>query len=76
VSLRSEGMPTDRTSGFTYLEQVDAWECPEGERLHRVETDQRMRLARYRARAHVCNSCRLKEACIREIFLNWWRALA
>jgi hypothetical protein len=63
VSLRSEGMPTDRTSGFTYLEQVDAWECPEGERLHRVETDQRMRLARYRARAHVCNSCRLKEAC-------------
>jgi hypothetical protein len=52
-----------RTGGFAYLEQVDAWECPEGERLHRVETDLQMRLARYRARAHVCNACRLKDAC-------------
>jgi len=52
-----------RTAGFSYLETVDAWECPEGERLHRTETDNEMRLARYRARAHVCNSCRLKDAC-------------
>jgi hypothetical protein len=52
-----------RTGGFTYLGEVDAWECPEGERLHRAETDLRMRLARYRARAHVCNACRLKDAC-------------
>lgn len=52
-----------RTGGFRYLREVDAWECPEGERLHRAETDLRMRLARYRARAHVCNSCRLKSAC-------------
>ena len=40
-----------RTAGFTYLEQLDAWDCPEGERLHRVETDLQARLARYRARA-------------------------
>jgi hypothetical protein len=52
-----------RTGGFTYLGQVDAWECPEGERLHRVDTDLQMRVARYRARAHVCNACRLKDAC-------------
>jgi hypothetical protein len=52
-----------RTMGFTYLESVDAWECPEGELLHRVETDIEMRLIRYRARARVCNDCRLKERC-------------
>jgi len=52
-----------RTAGFSYLEGVDAWECPEGERLHRVDTDHAMRLARYRARAEVCNACRLKETC-------------
>ena len=26
-----------RVGGFTYMDSVDAWECPEGERLHRVE---------------------------------------
>ena len=52
-----------RTGGFTYMAGADAWECPEGERLHRVETDHELRLVRYRARAHVCNSCRLKDAC-------------
>jgi hypothetical protein len=52
-----------RTAGFTYFEQHDSWECPEGERLHRVETDPRMRLARYRARAHVCNVCPRKGSC-------------
>jgi hypothetical protein len=52
-----------RTAGFTYMGAVDAWECPEGERLHRVETDLEMRLIRYRARAHICNACRLKDAC-------------
>ena len=52
-----------RTAGFDYMENVDAWLCPEGERLHRMETDIEMRLARYRARAHVCNACRLKDDC-------------
>jgi hypothetical protein len=52
-----------RTNGFSYMESVDAWVCPEGEELHRVETDHDMRLIRYRARAHVCNQCHLKEAC-------------
>jgi hypothetical protein len=52
-----------RTAGFAFLEHLDAWECPEGERLHRVETDVQLRLVRYRARAHVCNSCSRKEDC-------------
>ena len=52
-----------RTAGFSYLERADAWECPEGERLHRIDTDLRQRLARYRARAHVCNACPRKGNC-------------
>lgn len=52
-----------RTAGFSYLDQLDAWECPEGERLHRVETDIGQRLARYRARGRVCNACPRKSDC-------------
>lgn len=52
-----------RTGGFTYQSHLDAWECPEGERLHRIETDLHQRLARYRARAHVCNECPRKGDC-------------
>jgi hypothetical protein len=50
-----------RTAGFAYLEQVDAWDCPEGER--RVGTDLEARLARYRAPAHACNACPRKNEC-------------
>ncbi len=52
-----------RTGGFTYQAHLDAWECPEGERLHRIETDLQRRLARYGARAHVCNACPRKPDC-------------
>jgi hypothetical protein len=52
-----------RTAGFTFHEHLDAWECPEGEQLHRIETDAHNRLVRYRARAHVCNSCPRKPDC-------------
>ena len=52
-----------RTAGFSYDRRLDAWECPEGERLHRIETDMQQRVARYRARAHVCNSCPRKGDC-------------
>jgi hypothetical protein len=52
-----------RTAGFSYLERADVWECPEGERLFRVETDLHQRLARYRARAHVCNACPRQGSC-------------
>ena len=52
-----------RTAGFTYQQHLDAWDCPEGERLHRIETDVERRVARYRARAHVCNACPRKSDC-------------
>jgi hypothetical protein len=52
-----------RTAGFSYFPHLDAWECPEGQQLHRIETDLSQRLARYRARAQVCNACPRKSAC-------------
>jgi hypothetical protein len=52
-----------RTGGFTYHGHLDVWECPEGEQLHRVDTDLQQRLARYRARAKVCNACPRKDQC-------------
>lgn len=52
-----------RTGGFTYHAHLDAWECPEGEQLHRIETDIHQGLARYRARAHICNACPRKGDC-------------
>ena len=52
-----------RTAGFRYVRQMDAWECPEGERLHRIDTDLHQRLARYRARAEACNACPRKDGC-------------
>jgi hypothetical protein len=52
-----------RTAGFVFHGHLDAWECPEGERLLRVDTDHHQRLARYRARAPVCNECPAKGEC-------------
>ena len=52
-----------RTAGFTYHEQHDHWECPEGEHLWPHEFDRERRLVRYRAKAHVCNGCPRKDAC-------------
>ena len=52
-----------RTAGFSYDNDHDFWLCPEGEQLWPHEFDRELRLVRYRARAHVCNACRLKERC-------------
>jgi hypothetical protein len=52
-----------RTGGFRFHAHLDAWECPEGEHLHLRELDHELRVARYRARAHVCNVCAAKPAC-------------
>jgi hypothetical protein len=52
-----------RTAGFEYDEDQDHWRCPEGEHLYPHELDQERRLMRYRAKAHVCNSCPGKPAC-------------
>ena len=52
-----------RTAGFSYVEEHDHWVCPEGEHLWLRELDPKLRLARYRARAHVCNACPSKHRC-------------
>jgi hypothetical protein len=52
-----------RTAGFEYRDAHDVWVCPEGEHLWPHEFDHERRLMRYRARAHVCNACPVKERC-------------
>ena len=52
-----------RTAGFDYQADSDVWVCPEGEHLWPHDFDHERRLVRYRARAHVCNRCPLKERC-------------
>jgi hypothetical protein len=52
-----------RTAGFAFEPDHDHWLCPEGERLTRAEVDHRLRIVRYRARAHVCNACPAKAGC-------------
>lgn len=52
-----------RTAGFTYDSARDYWQCPEGEQLWPHAFDRERRLVRYRARAHVCNSCGRKSRC-------------
>jgi hypothetical protein len=52
-----------RTAGFTYHEEHDHWECPEGQQLWPHEFDHEQRLVRYRAKAHICNGCPAKAAC-------------
>jgi hypothetical protein len=41
----------------------DHWQCPEGQHLWPHEFDQERRLVRYRAKAHICNTCPRKAAC-------------
>ena len=52
-----------RTAGFSFRPDLDLWECPEGQHLHRVETDHRQRLARYRGNPQICNACPAKAEC-------------
>ena len=52
-----------RTAGFSYHPEHDHWICPEGEHLWPHEYDHERRLVRYRAKAHVCNGCPVKERC-------------
>lgn len=52
-----------RTAGFSYSKLHDHWICPEGEQLWPHEFDPENRLVRYRARAHICNACTVKDRC-------------
>lgn len=50
-------------AGFRFHADLDRWECPTGEHLHRISVDQHRRLVRYKALAHACNGCHLKPQC-------------
>ena len=70
------------TAGFRYHDHLDAWECPEGQHLWPREHDEKLRLVRYRGKAHVCNACAAKHRCTdsdegREVvrFLDEWPRL-
>lgn len=52
-----------RTAGFTYDDEQDRWECPEGEGLWPHEFDEERRLVRYRAKPQTCNACPSKGRC-------------
>ena len=49
--------------GFRYDADEDHYRCPQGETLHREESDADGRLAVYRAPASSCNACPLKGTC-------------
>jgi hypothetical protein len=50
-------------AGFHYHRSLDQWECPMGQKLHRAEADNELRIVRYRAPAHACNACSMKRDC-------------
>lgn len=50
-------------AGFTYRPDLDIWECPDGRSLQREETDTLLKVVRYRAEAHHCNTCLYKFRC-------------
>jgi hypothetical protein len=52
-----------QTSGFTYHQHLDMWECPAGQCLKLWAFDSQRRIAEYRAEAKSCNSCALKKKC-------------
>lgn len=54
---------TSSTRGFTYVPESDLWRCPNGQHLHRESSDETLRIARYRAQPHHCNSCAVKSRC-------------
>ena len=50
-------------AGFVFFRDRDAWECPAGKQLTRVEADDRRNIVYYRAPAHACNACSVKLNC-------------
>ena len=52
-----------RTVGFSYHADLDVWRCPNDKQLYRAEVIPESTLVRYRALAHQCNSCPIKNRC-------------
>lgn len=53
----------ERTAGFAYHEDHDAWLCPEDQWLWPQSFDPDNRVMRYRGSPSVCNSCPVKDSC-------------
>lgn len=53
----------DRSGGFVYHQDHDAWLCPQDQWLWPTSYDPGNRVMRYRASPTVCNSCPVKHAC-------------
>lgn len=51
------------TRGFVYHAHLDVWQCPNGQHLQPITTDEARRLIHYRAPAAACNRCPLKSNC-------------
>lgn len=52
-----------RSGGFTYHEDHDAWLCPEDQWLWPTSFDPDNRVMRYRGSPSVCNACPVKDTC-------------
>jgi len=52
-----------RSGGFVYHEDHDAWLCPEDQWLWPQSFDPDNRVMRYRGSPTVCNSCPVKDSC-------------
>lgn len=50
-------------AGFKFHRELDRWECPTGQHLHRSEVEHDRRITRYKAPAHACNACHIKADC-------------
>jgi hypothetical protein len=53
----------DRSGGFSYHEDHDAWLCPQDQWLWPTSFDPDNRVMRYRASPTVCNACPVKHTC-------------
>jgi hypothetical protein len=52
-----------RTVGFSYHSDLDIWKCPTGKHLYRAEVTRDSTVVQYRAEAHHCNRCPIKNRC-------------
>lgn len=53
----------DRSGGFRYHQDHDAWLCPQDQWLWPTSFDPENRVMRYRASPTVCNACPVKHTC-------------
>lgn len=58
-----ENIQEQRSGGFTYHEDHDAWLCPQDQWLWPRSFDPDNRVMRYRGTPSICNACPVKDTC-------------